>query len=183
MSRRHAGSLITGLVALLLIVHGCGFHLRTWDMATSIESFYVEAPTSNLLAGPLRRALQQAGVAEAGSASKAEVVVHLLNATRERRSVSVTGQARAAEYEMNLGVQYQVFNGAGTELVPPRWARSVRVYEVDRANVVGSSEEQALLEGEMRSDLIQQIVRTLNAVSGAATGAASGTASGGADAG
>ena len=160
------------LSTLLATGPGCGFHLRTWDLATSMESFYVEAERTNLIAGPLRSALLQAGVAEAQNATAAEVVVALLNAQRDRRSVSVTGQARVAEYEMTLGVQYQVFDGAGTELVAPRWARAARVYRVDRDNIVGSSEEQALLEGEMRNDLIQQIVRPLNAVSGATSGGA-----------
>ncbi|MFP6835378.1 MAG: LPS assembly lipoprotein LptE, partial [Pseudomonadales bacterium] len=85
-----------------------------------------------------------------------------------------TKQARAAEYEMNLGVQYRVLDGAGNELVGPRWARSVRVFRVDRGNIVGNSEEQALLEQEMRNDLIQQIVRTLNTVAGGAAGSNAG---------
>lgn len=153
------------LLFVVLLVAGCGFHLRTWDLGTNIESFYVQAPSSNLLASPLRRALRQAGVTEADNPSSAEVVVGLLNAHRERRSVSVTGQARAAEYEMNLGVQYRVLDGAANELIAPRWARSVRVYRVDRDNIVGNSEEQALLEQEMQNDLIQQIVRAVNAVS------------------
>jgi LPS-assembly lipoprotein len=167
-------ALVRGLPAMLLVaavsLAGCGFHLRTYDMATSVESFYVQAPVTNLLGDPLRNALRQAGVTESASAADAEVVIELLNSQRQRRSISVTGQARAAEYEMNLGVMYQVVDGAGAELVAPRWARSVRVYRVDRDNIMGSSEEQALLESEMRNDLIQQIVRALNAVSGA-TGA------------
>jgi len=167
MSRLLAGAL---LALLVVDLHGCGFHLRTWDLGASVASFYVDAPGSNLLAGPLRRALRQAGITEAQSPGSAQVVVGLLNAQRERRSVSFTRNARAAEYEMNLGVQYRILDGAGTELVAPRWARSVRVFRVDRGNIVGNSEEQALLEQEMRNDLIQQIVRTLNAVSGSAAG-------------
>jgi LPS-assembly lipoprotein len=159
--------LLAGVLGLMLVaaLGGCGFHLRTSNLAASMESFYVVAPGSNPIASPLRTALRQVGVTQADTAANAEIVVRLLNAQRERRSISVTGQARAAEYELTLGVQYQVFDGAGNELVAPRWARSVRVYEVDRINIVGSSAEQALLEGEMRNDLIAQIVRTLNAVS------------------
>ena len=156
------------LIAVMLAAQSCGFHLRTWDLSTSLESFYVDSPGDNVFASPLRRALRQAGVVEASSSGDAQIVVGLLNAQRGRRTVSVTGRARVAEYEMNLGVQYRVLDSAGTELVASRWARSSRVYRVDRDNIVGNSEEQALLESEMQNDLIQQIVRTLNAVSGAA---------------
>lgn len=159
-------------VPLLLLIGGCGFQLRTWDLGTSIESFYVRDANDNPLASPLRRALRQAGVEEAGNASDAEVVVVLLNSQRGRRSVSVTGQARAAEYEITLGVQYRVLDGQGEELIAERWVRGTRVFRVDRDNIVGTSEEQALLEREIESDLIQQIVRALNAVSGAAGPAA-----------
>jgi outer membrane lipopolysaccharide assembly protein LptE/RlpB len=34
---------------------------------------------------------------------------------------------------------------------------------VDAQNIVGSSEEQALLEREMINDLVQQIIRSLDA--------------------
>lgn len=152
-------------VALLAVVAtGCGFHLRTWDLETSLESVYVVSSDRNPLAEPLRRALRQAGVAEAATASEAEVVVNLLDERRERRSVSVSSQARAAEYETTLAVLYQVSDGAGNELIPAQWVQQDRVYRVDRDNIVGSSEEQALLEREMQSDLIQQILRALNAV-------------------
>ena len=174
MTRSFAGALrlvvVAGLFSGLLLtllstVGGCGFHLRTWDLAAGMESFYVDAPSSNLLAAPLRRALRQAGVTEAGSADDAEVVVGLLDGRRGVRNVSVTSTARVAEHELSLGVRYRILDGSGAELIAPRWARSRRVYQVDRDNVVGSSEEQALLEREMRTDLIEQIVRTLNAVS------------------
>lgn len=143
---------------------GCGFHLRTWDVGSSIDAAYVSANPRNSLEAPLRRALRQAGVTEAHSASEADVVVELLEDRRERRSVTVSGQARAAEYEMTLGVRYRVTDSAGVELVAPQWLERERVFRVDRDNIVGSSEEQALLEREMEADLVQQIIRALNAV-------------------
>ena len=152
-------------MALLAVAHyGCGFHLRTWDLGASVSSFYVDAPGSNLLAAPLRRALRQAGVSEAQTPGSAQVVVGLLNAQRERRSVSFTKQARAAEYETTLEVRFQVHDAKGEELIAARWIRSERVFRVDRDNLVGNSEEQALIEREMRDDLIQQILRSLNAI-------------------
>ncbi|MEZ5559444.1 MAG: LPS assembly lipoprotein LptE [Pseudomonadales bacterium] len=153
-------------VALLLVgvLGGCGFHLRTWDLEAEFESAYVKAPSRNTFAEPLRRALRQAGVAEAADPGSAAVVVELLDERRERRSVSVSDKARTAEYEMSMALLFRVLNGAGTELVAPQWVERERVYRVDRDNLVGSSEEQSLLQREMQSDLVQQVVRTLNGV-------------------
>ena len=161
------GSLLpAGAVGVLMsaLATGCGFHLRTWDVGTSVESAYVSADARNPLRAPLERALRQAGVTEAEGADGAEVVVELLDSRHDRRSITVSNQARAAEYETTLAVRYRVTDGQGRELVPDQWLERQRVFRVDRDNIVGSSEEQALLEREMQNDLVQQILRALNAV-------------------
>ncbi len=158
---------VTLLVWLVAASGGCGFHLRSWDVGSSIDSVHVAANARNPMQAPLQRALQQAGVTLVDRAGDASVVVELLDSRQERRSISVSGQARAAEYESTLGVRFRIADAAGGELVPAQWLERVRVFRVDRDNLVGSSEEQALLEREMRSDLVQQILRTLNAVAAA----------------
>ena len=57
----------------------------------------------------------------------------------------------------------------------PRSIRASRVYTVDRNNIVGSSEEQALLQREMVEDLVQQIIRGVNAVVTAPPAASTGS--------
>ncbi len=49
-----------------------------------------------------------------------------------------------------------------TVLVEDRSVRVARTYRLDRNNIVGSSEEQALLRGEMEQDVVQQILRSLD---------------------
>jgi LPS-assembly lipoprotein len=152
----------------LLLTCGCGFHLRTFDLTSTVSSAYVTSNTRNFLTEPLRTSLRQVGVNEASSAGEAELVVQLVEQRRERRSVSVTGAALAAEYELTLGVRFSVFNvsdGQQNVLIEPRWAQITRLYRIDPNNLVGSSEEQALLEREMVADLVAQVIRALNAVS------------------
>jgi LPS-assembly lipoprotein len=153
-----------GLAALMVtLAPACGFHLRSWDVGTSVQSAYVTASPRHPLEATLESALRQAGVSAAASAEQAEVVVELLDSRSDRRSITVSGQARAAEYETTLAVEYRITDGQGAELVPAQWLERVRVFRVDRDNIVGSSEEQALLEREMQNDLVQQILRSLNA--------------------
>lgn len=159
---RHLATLV--LAAAGLACTACGFHLRGWDLAESVSTVHVAADARNPMELPLTRALEQSGVALTESADEAELVVALLDSRRQRRSVSVSGRARAAEYEVSLGVRYQVTDAGGDVLVPAQWLERDRVFRVDRDNLVGSSEEQALLEGELETDLVQQIMRTLNAV-------------------
>ncbi len=153
-----------GWLSLTALLGGCGFHLRSYDAGADLGSAYVASNARNLLEQPLRDALRQAGVAEAPSASQAEVVVELLDSRQQRRNISFSGQARVAEYEAVLRVRYRVRDGDGNELVPDQWLERERVYSVDPDNIVGSSEEQALLEREMERDLVQSILRTVNTV-------------------
>lgn len=153
------------LSAVLAVVAlaGCGYHLRTWDLAGSVQTAKIVSNPRNPLAEPLGRALAGAGV-EVLDSGAADVIIELINDRSSRRNVAVTSQARAAEYEATLSVQYRVTDEAGKELIAPRWLRASRVYRVDRGNPVASNQEQALLEREMVGDLVQQLIRGMNAV-------------------
>ena len=79
----------------------------------------------------------------------------------------------AAEYELTMTAHYQISpggpggpggNDAASEAVQDRHLEVSRIFAIDQGNVVGSSEEQALLMAEMREDLVQQIIRNMNTV-------------------
>ena len=151
------------LSMLPLLVSGCGFHLRTWDLEGNVDTAKLTSNLRNPVAEPLGRALKSAGVEVVGS-GEADVSIELISDQESRRSVSVTNQARAAEYQTTLTVVYSIQDGTGNVLAEPRSVRASRTYTVDRNNLVGSSEEQALLQREMVDDLVQQIISGVNAV-------------------
>ncbi len=143
---------------------GCGFQLRSYDFEGSVESYALIGKTNSRVADALQRTLSQLDVARV-EPETATLVVTFLDQRNERRSVSTAGQARAAEYEVNYAVRYRIDDNQGNELAPPIWVERERVYRIDRDNIVGSSEEQALLERELVQELAGQIVRAMNAVS------------------
>ncbi|MCZ0945185.1 MAG: hypothetical protein OXJ53_19200, partial [Gammaproteobacteria bacterium] len=55
-------------------------------------------------------------------------------------------------------------------LINPAWIRASRTFRIDRDNLAGSSEEEALIEQELKSALSQQILRSLNAVAATLSG-------------
>lgn len=167
--RRFVGLLSALLPALLLA--GCGFQLRGMDLRSSVATAYVESAPRHGFADPLRVALVRAGVELLDTPAADALVIQLLDERRSRRSVSVSDRALAAEYEVQIGVLYGVRDGSGRQLVEPQWLERERVYRADRDNILGSSEERALLEREMQTELIQQIIRSLDALAGARRGA------------
>ncbi len=169
VQRKDGFRLVTALV-VAVVVAGCGFHLRSYTLDANVQSFYVDGASQHFLADELRQGLRLAGATQAATAMEAELVVELMDQRRQRRSVSTTGSARAAEYEIELGVLFRLQNGAGEELTEPQWITRERVFRVDRDNIVGNNEEQVLIEREMRADLVQSVVRTINAVTGSRAG-------------
>lgn len=161
---------------VVLLVGGCGFHLRTWDLGTALQAVHIDADASVDLDRELAQAIRSANVRLAADAADADVVVKLTRQRQNRRSAAVTA-GRAAEYEMSLSVRFAIESASGEMLTTESELTSERVARLDRDNIVGSSEEQALLVREMRADLVDRMVRVLGArsrVIAAATDAAPG---------
>jgi LPS-assembly lipoprotein len=163
-------ALVVLVVLAGLAAGGCGFQLRGMDLRTSVATAYVQAAPRHGFTEPLRVALVRAGVELADSPTADALVIELLDERRTRRSVSVSDRALAAEYEVEVWVRYAVRDSAGQQLIEPQWLGRERVYRADRDNILGSSEERALLEREMQAELIQQVIRALDALAGARRG-------------
>jgi LPS-assembly lipoprotein len=148
----------------------CGFQLRGTDLRSSVTTAKVQAAPRHSYEAPVRTALERAGVELLGTPTADTLVIDLLDERRDRRSISVSESAVAAEYAVVVGVRYGVRDGAGNQLIVPQWIERERVYRADRDNILGSSEERALLEREMQNELIQQIIRSLDALVAARRG-------------
>lgn len=159
--RATAGLATAGLAAATILA-GCGFQLRTWHLDEAFQTARVEADASVDFAPALREALVRAGVAVVEA--EADVVLRLTRQIQERRAASVAADARIAEYELALQVEVAGVDRAGAVLIPARVLRVERIARLDRDNLIGASEEEALLAALMRDELAARIVRALDAV-------------------
>ena len=152
------------LAVIVLSLAACGFHLRGYNTAAAFADFQVVAPSGSVFQDELRQAFRSAGAVEAGARSDADVVVEILDERNQQRAASTTGNARVAEYELDVGAYISISDGSGKTLAPPQWISRVRVYRIDRDNLTGNSQEQSLVLRELRADVTQSVVRTVNAV-------------------
>lgn len=141
---------------------GCGFQLRAWSLSEAFQTARVEADASVDFARGLGLALRRAGLSVVEG--EADVVLTLSRQAQTRRAASVAADARLAEYELALQVEVAGADGAGVVLMPTRVLRVERIARLDRNNLIGASEEEALLATQMRDALIGRIVRALGAV-------------------
>ena len=153
-----------GLLCAILI--GCGFQLRSEaDLPAGMQRVRVtgiDAVTP--LGRDLRKALVRSG-AQVVADSDADSAV--LNITANRLStdvLSVGGNARASEYTLRYHVEFNVLDAQGQALVPAQVIELTRVFTFDASQALGIAAEQDLLTQELQRDMVQALMRRLEAL-------------------
>lgn len=158
-------SLILGITCLLA---ACGFQLRGTGSTPSAslpdawKSMYLVTNNPN---GEFSRAVA-AQLAANGvqwtDSEKADFNLVLGPEKFTQRSLSLNSAARVAEYELTMSSDFSILDTANKEIVAPTTVTVVKQMENDPRNVVGKEGEIRLIQGEMRTDLAQQIMRRIS---------------------
>jgi len=152
---------------LCVLLAACGFQLRgTADVP--FETIFVPAVAGGI-GLELKRNIQagtRAKVVE--EAKQAEAVLDILEETREKEILSLTGTGRVREFQLRYRVGFRVHDGKGREFVPANRVTLVRDISFNDADVLAKETEEQLLYRDMQSDMVQQILRRLAAAKPAA---------------
>ena len=157
---------ITIVSILLAALTGCGFHLRgNVSLPSNMQVLYIDGVSQySGFAVELRRTLIGNGVNVVETIDPAQAVVKLTNLRFDRRVLSVTGNTgKVREYELYYGVEVTVLGRDGKVILPTYRLRQERDYLYDENDVLGKSSEEAELQREMQTDLVQQVIRRLQA--------------------
>lgn len=148
--------LVIGLATLL---GACGFQLRgTGDVDFALKELDVSARNAyGETVKQLSQVLASNGVRVYPGAPYQLV---LSNEQETQRSASYTSSARSAEYELTTILDYEI-RGAQDLLLMSNRLEVQNFYVQDGNNLTGSGQEAAQLRGEMRRDLVQQLVQRL----------------------
>ena len=146
----------------------CGFHLRGAPQF-GFRTLYVQAPAGSTLARDLVRTLQGSAsnltvLTDPAQLPQAEAVLELPGETQERVAVgmSVAGQIR--ELQLRLRVRFRLRGQQGQEWIPSTELLQQRDISYNETIALAKEAEEALLFRNMRSDLVQQLMRRLAAV-------------------
>jgi len=154
---------------LALLVTGCGYSLRGSDVLSSqFDSLQLSLQTPNSeLSRLLRRSLDAAGVTTTMTAPGAAINSDLTtlavgNEQLANRPVSVNPRARAAQYEIRLSIEIVLSRG-DEDLIPRETLSVQRNYFEDIDNITGNRDEVQIITAEMRRELVDQLLRRLQA--------------------
>lgn len=151
---------------LLMLVVGCGFRLAgSIDSANLVGTRVVDASRSagSELAWSLEQDLKLRGV-QASAEGEGRRVLRVLGETFERRPLTLTSDARTAEYEVVGRAEFELLGSDGRVLIPARSILADGVYLRDASRLLGSSQEEARLREEIRGELVRRILIAVAAV-------------------
>ncbi|MCW8959669.1 MAG: LPS assembly lipoprotein LptE, partial [Gammaproteobacteria bacterium] len=104
-------------LACVLLLSGCGFHLRgALPLPEVMERTYVAGGDGSELYYEMENALLNAGAEVVASAEEASAVLTLHSQRLARRVLSVDTEGRAAEYELAMLVVFSLREQAGRVL-------------------------------------------------------------------
>lgn len=161
MSLRHSLILIS-----LALLCACGFQLRGSNLdALKQSSVYVNASGSSTLANEVRQQLQFAEIPIARSASDAEYVVNISNELFERKVLSVSAQTgKVEEYEILYSANLTVTGPDGRKLINSEPITAQRDYAFDSGAVLGSFDNEYVLQADISKHAASTVLRRLQAV-------------------
>jgi LPS-assembly lipoprotein len=154
-------ALLALLACATVAAAACGWQLRGKQ---SFPFETISVPYVTPLAIELQRNLAAASdrTRVVAKAADAEAVLAILTEAQEKIILSLNTQGRVREYQLRYRVDYRVSNPKGVDYVPPTTIVLRRDITYND-QVLAKETEEAQLYREMRSDMVQQILRRLAA--------------------
>lgn len=153
--------LLVALTCATLALAACGFKLRgqqTFPFDT------ISVPNNTPLGFELKRniaaANEQTKLVE--NVADADAVLSILSEAQEKVILSLNTQGRVREYQLRYRVAFRVSSPKGVDFVAPTSLLLTRDITFND-QVLAKETEEAQLFREMRSDVVQQIIRRLAA--------------------
>jgi LPS-assembly lipoprotein len=145
--------------AAALAAASCGFQLRG-QQAFPFET--INVPNNSPLGIELQRNIASASERTklVASPAEAEAVLSVLTEQQEKVILSLNTQGRVREFQLRYRVVFRLASPKGADYIPPTPIVLTRDITFND-QVLAKEAEEAVLYQEMRSDMVQQIMRRL----------------------
>lgn len=164
MQRRALLSLMISAAAL----SGCGFALRKAPNF-AFTTLYSGLAETSPLGVELRRSLASTGkvkvITDGRQINEAQVILDVLADQREKVVLSLNASGQVREFQLRMRFRFRLRTLAGKELIPDTEILQERDISFNESAVLAKEAEEGLLYRDMQSDIVQQIMRRLAAVS------------------
>ena len=143
-----------------MLLAGCGFRLRG-TAHVPFETIHVPGATAGI-ALDLKRNIESGTRARVVDDPKAaQALLQVTEEARSREILSLTSAGRVREFQLRYRVGFRVHDGKGGEFVPVSVIQLTRDMTYSDAEILAKEQEEQLLFRDMRTDMVQQILRRL----------------------
>ena len=151
-----------GQVGLAGLLGGCGFKLRAPQNYT-FQTIAIQPGPGGPLAVELRRSFgNTVKVLPLNEPlANAQVVLDILQELREKTVVSTNSSGQVREFQLRIRVRFRVRTPQGAELTPDTEILQQRDISFNESAVLAKEAEEGLLDRDMQSDIVQQLMRRL----------------------
>jgi LPS-assembly lipoprotein len=151
---------------LLMLLIGCGFHLRgAIDYSDSLKSIYVEGISLQRGIGLyLKRGLKSNGIEVVNTHQQGSAVLKVIEIKDDRRVLSVGSNAKVSEYELYSSISFSLTDSQGKILASSQQVQAQRDFQFNENQVLGRESEEALLHDQLNKELVQGVLRRLSAI-------------------
>ena len=147
--------------AAAVVLSGCGFQLRG-TASLPYETLHVAAPRTSAFAVEFRRAVSSSSQTRiVDDPKQAQATLQLVNETREKVILSLSGGGRVREYQLRYRMTYRLVASDNQELRPATQIALQRDISYNDTDTLAKESEEALLYRDMQSDAVSQLLRQL----------------------
>ncbi len=150
---------------VLLIFSGCGFQMRgNWELPPSMNQTGLQGG-SHQLYRELKKGFSAAGASisrESQSGPRLRIIEELF----DKRTLSIDATGKALEYEIFYVLKFEVLAANGSIMVEPQRLNLVRDFLYVSGDVYGTSRQEKLLRDQMYEEMVDLILRRIQAQAG-----------------
>lgn len=149
-----------------LLLAGCGFALRQAP-DYRFSTIWLDLPNSAFKT-ELQRQIEGSGrvhvITDGSKRNTADVILHSAGPRRQQTVVSMTSAGEVREIQLRMTLSFSVKTPAGRELLAPAEIERQMDQSYSESESLSKGQERAFLYSTMQSDIVQQLVRRLEAV-------------------
>jgi len=162
MKIKYAVALLVGLM-----MGACSFQLRQAPDFL-FQTLYSTFPEASPLAQEIRRNIEGTKkvevIADSKQIERADVIFELLQELPQKVILARTSTGLVRDFQLILRVTFRLRARDGTELIPATEIIQQRDISFNDSAALSKESEEQLLYRDMRSDIVQQIMRRISAV-------------------
>ena len=148
------------LLLTLLILQGCGYHLRqSAELPASVSPIMINGLNTYTGFGrELAHRLESNTVQVTRDREEANTMLHISKYRRKSRTLTVDGSAKVAQTELRHTLSFELIDASGTTLVPQQDIKVVRSYINTEEQKLGKVTEARQLTEGIQQELARIII-------------------------